>query len=297
MMTKLKKVQARHYEVKNGVEGVSVILHKMSDEVKQLGMLAAGYLGFEFLATQITGILRGAGRLSDQLADVRRVGGLTAFEAQNLNSQLSKLDTRTSTSGLREIAIIAGKLGVAKDDILGFVQATDKLVVAMGDELGNADQITTELGKILNVFDGTITGDNITKLGNAIVDLANKGVATGGFIVDFTQHMAGLAKTANVTLDASIGLAAGLEESGQRAESSSTAIIKVLGAIGKDVEKFAKAAGKPVEEFSKTLRDKPIEALIQLSEGLVKDKKGNFFAKIASGGPEENRTPVQTHLP
>ena len=190
----LKKVQARHYEVKNGVEGVSVILHKMSDEVKQLGILAAGYLGFEFLATQVTGILRGAGRLSDQLADVRRVAGLTA-------------------------------------------------------------------------------------------------------LVDFTQRMAGLAKTANVTLDASIGLAAGLEESGQRAESSSTAIIKVLGAIGKDVEKFAKAAGKPVEEFSKPLRDKPIEALIQLSEGLVKNKKGNFFAKIASGGPEENRTPVQTHLP
>ena len=47
---------------------------------------------------------------------------------------------------MRDIAIVAGKLGVAKDDIIGFTEATDKLVVALGDELGNADEITTQLG-------------------------------------------------------------------------------------------------------------------------------------------------------
>ncbi len=49
--------------------------------------------------------------------------------------------------------------------------------------------------------------------------MANKGVATGGFIVDFTQRLAGLANTAGLTLDATIGLAAGLEETGQRTEA------------------------------------------------------------------------------
>lgn len=273
----LTKVKDRHYEVKNGVEGIQVFFHKMSDEVKQLGMLAVGYLGFEFISSQFQSIIKGAGKLSDSLADIRRVTGMTAEEVNHLNSALGKVDTRTSTAGLREIAVIAGKLGVAKNDILGFVQATDKLVVALGDELGDADQITTQLGKIIGVFDKgdkKVTGEKLTLIGNAIVDLANKGVASGGFIVDFTQRLAGLAETANLTLPQVMGLAAGLEESGQRSESSSTAIIKVLAQIGKDVPKFAAVAGKSVEEFSKTLKDKPMEAIIQVSEGLTKGKKG-----------------------
>src|SRR6185437_7555529 len=156
---------------------------------KQFGVLAASYLGFQFITTQFQNIIKGAGALSDQLADLRRVSGLTADEALMLNSALGKIDTRTSVTNLRAIALVAGKLGVAKDDIFGFTKAVDRLVVALGDELGNADEITTQLGKILNVFDGKITGDNITHLGNAIVDLANKGVATGGFIVDFAQRL------------------------------------------------------------------------------------------------------------
>lgn len=277
----IKQVENRLYDVKNGVQGFSSFLSKIKDEVKQFGMLAAGYLGFEFLTNQFTNIIQGAGKLSDQLADIRRVTGMTDLEVQSLNKSLTNLNTRTSTSGLREIAIIAGKLGVAKNDILGFVEATDKLVVALGDELGSADQITTQLGKIIGVFDkgdGKVTGEKLTFIGNAIVDLANKGVASGGFIVDFTQRLAGLAKTANVSLDEVMGLAAGLEESGQKAESSSTAIIKVLGDIGKDVPKFAKIAGKSVEEFSETLKNKPIEALIQVSQGLAQGKKS--FAEI-----------------
>lgn len=277
----IKQVENRLYDVKNGVQGFSSFFSKIKDEVKQYGMLAAGYLGFEFLTNQFKNIIQGAGKLSDQLADIRRVTGMTDAEVQSLNKSLSNLNTRTSTSGLREIAIIAGKLGVAKNDILGFVEATDKLVVALGDELGSADQITTQLGKIIGVFDkgdGKVTGEKLTFIGNAIVDLANKGVASGGFIVDFTQRLAGLAKTANVGLDEVMGLAAGLEESGQKAESSSTAIIKVLGDIGKDVPKFAKIAGKSVEEFSQTLKDKPIEALIQVSQGLAQGKQS--FAEI-----------------
>lgn len=270
----IKKVENRLYDVKNGVQGFSSFFSKIKDEVKQFGTVAAAYLGFQFLTNQFRNIINGAAKMSDQIADIRRVTGLTAFEVENLNSQLSRLDTRTSTSGLREIAIIAGKLGVAKNDILGFTVAVDKLVVALGDELGNADQITTELGKILNVFDGQVTGENITYLGNAIVDLANKGVASGGFIVDFTQRLAGLAGTANLTLDAAIGLAAALEETGQRTESSSTAIINLLGQLGNDVDTFAKAAGKDVKEFAKTIEERPVEALLQLAEGVVKNKKG-----------------------
>ncbi len=280
----IKEVENRLYDVRNGVQGFASFFSKIKDEVKQFGALALGALGFQFLTSQFQNIIKGAGKLSDQLADLRRVAGLTAEEATNLNSKLSKIDTRTAVGSLRDIAIIAGKLGVAKGDIFGFTEAVDKLVVSLGDELGNADQITTQLGKILNVFDGKVNGDNITKLGNAFVTLANAGVATGGFIAEFDQRLSGTAKSAGISLGALTGLGAGLEELGNRVESSSTAIQKLVTTIGQDVPKAAKIAGaKSAEEiakFAEIFAKRPEEAIIQFGEGLTKNK--NSFAEIAT---------------
>jgi TP901 family phage tail tape measure protein len=293
----IAKVEKRLYDVKNGVQGFASTFSKVSAEIKQFTVLAAGAMALQFVVTQFKNVISGGAKLSNQLADIRRVTGLTAEEVEELNKQLNKLNTTTSGEGLRQIAIIAGKLGIAKQDIFGFTAAVDKLVVSLGDELGDADQITTQLGKIINVFDktGKVTGDNILRAGNALVSLANSGVASGAFIVDFTQRLAGLAKTANLSIEASFGLGAALEELGQRSESSSTAIIKVLGSIGKDVPKFAKIAGMSVEAFTEILRKSPEEALIRLSEALVKGKVGfDEISKAFDAAGEDGARVVTT---
>lgn len=280
LQTQINAVNSRLYDVRNGTTGLASVFSKLGDSVKQFGVLAAGYLGFQFITSQFQNIIQGAGKLSDQLADLRRVAGLTAEEATNLNSALGKIDTRTSVTNLRDIATIAGKLGVAKEDIFGFTKAVDQLVVSLGDELGSADEITTSLGKILNVFDGKITGDNITKLGNAFVELANTGAATGGFIADFDQRLSGMAKAAGIGLGALSGLGAGLEEMGSRVESSTTAIQKLLVSIASDIPKAAKIAGESTEEFDKLFKTDPTEALLRFSQGLVKDKQS--FAEVTA---------------
>jgi TP901 family phage tail tape measure protein len=280
----IKLVENRLYEVRNGVQGFASFFSKIKDEVKQFGMMAAAYLGFQFISSQFRNIIGSAGKLSDSLADLRRVSGLTAEEVDRLNKRFGELDTRTSTDKLREIAIIAGKLGVAKADIYGFTAAVDQLVVALGDELGDADQITTQLGKILNVFDGKVDADNISRLGNSFVVLANAGVASGGFIADFTQRVSGIAKSANLSLGSTVGLAAGLEELGQRSESSSTAIQKLLSTIASDLPKAAKIAGAKtsaeIQQFANDFATKPQEALVKFAEGLTKNKTS--FAEVAS---------------
>lgn len=280
LQNQINAVNKRLYEVKNGVFGFGASMHKVKAEIKQFGMLALSYLGFEFITDSFKQIIQGAGKLSDQLADLQRVAGLTATEANNLNQGLRALDTRTSGESLRQIAIIAGKLGVAKNDILDFTKAVDMLVVSLGDELGDADQITTQLGKILNVFDGEVNGKNITSLGNAVVELANAGVASGGFITDFAQRVAGIAKASNLSLGATVGLAAGFEELGLRSESSSTALQKLLSTIATDTPKAAKIAGMPLAEFNKLFAEAPQQALIKYAQGLVKNKQS--FSEIAT---------------
>lgn len=278
---KIKEVETRLYDVRNGVFGFRSTLSKIGDSVKQFGVLAAGYLGFEFVMDSFKNIIGNAGKVSDKLADVRRVTGLSNEAVKELHKSFREFDTRTATSQLLDYAKIAGKLGIASDDIGDFVKATDMLVTAMGDELGDADAITENIGKIINIYDkgAKITGERTMQIGNAIIDLANKGVASGSFIVDFTKRLAGIANTANVSLQESIGLAAGLEELGQTSETSSTAVTQLITKVGQDLPKYAKLAGKDLKEFAETMKASPVEALLQLAEGLTKNKSG--FAEIA----------------
>lgn len=278
-------------EVREEINGVGGAFNKIKQELGSLGTLAAGYLGFQFVSAQFQNIILSNAKLSDSLADLRRVTGLTEQGVLNLDASLGKLDTRTSKSGLREIGVIAGKLGVAKNDILEFVEATDKLVVALGDELGNADQVTTQLGKILNVFDGEVNGDNITRLGNAMVKLANDGVASAGFIADFTQRVSGVAKTANLSLGSTLALAAGLEELGARSESSATAIQQLLLSISQDLPAAAAIAKVPLEDFTKLFAQAPEQALLKYTAGLVKNKEAfsEVSASLKSAGEEGAR--------
>lgn len=289
-------VVARQSEVQAGMFGMKNAAISSFSSIKQnITSLIGSYIGFQAIVGGIKSLISGSIKLSDQLSDLRRVAGLTAVEADNLNHALLQIDTRTSGQGLLSIAIIAGKLGVAKGELLSFTEAVDKLVVTLGDELGDADQITSQLGKILNVFDGKVTGENISHLGNSIVDLANKGVATGGFIVDFTQRVSGIAKASGLSLGATVGLAAGLESLGLRSESSSTAIQKLLTTIGSNIPKAAKVAGVPLKEFNELFASKPQEALIRYAEGLVKNKKS--FSEITAGfkdAGEEGARIVQT---
>ena len=81
----IETVEKRLYDVKNGVTGFSSVLSKVSGHIKQFGVLATAYLGFQFITSQFTNIIQGAGKLSGQLADLRRVAGLTATEAEYLN--------------------------------------------------------------------------------------------------------------------------------------------------------------------------------------------------------------------
>lgn len=291
----LTEVKNRIYEVKTGTSGFGATLHKLKDELKGVGMAAIAYLGFQFVTDSFRKIIKGTAKVTDELSDLRRVTGMTAIEANNLNKSLGTMDTRTNNSGLRKIAIIAGKLGVAKDQILDFTKAVDMLVVSLGDELGDADTITTQLGKILNVFDGKVTGDNISKLGNAIVELANAGVASGGFITDFAQRVSGIAKASNLSLGSTVGLAAGFEELGLRSESSSTALQKLLSTIAGDIPTAARIANMNVAEFNELFSKSPQEALIKYAEGLTKNKKS--FSEITASfkdAGEEGARVVQT---
>jgi hypothetical protein len=95
-----------------------------------------------FAKNKIQSLVKDNLALSDSMAQVQKVTGLTSEEVKKLNVNLGKMDTRSSIEQLNELAYSAGKMGLGKYGVSGiqeFVNAANQLQVALGDDLGALD--------------------------------------------------------------------------------------------------------------------------------------------------------------
>lgn len=210
----------------------------------------------------------------DQLANVQKTVGTTAEETSALGDELLNLSesTRTSIGELTEIATVGGQFGIAKDDIVGFTDAIDTLNVALGDEfMGGAEQITTEIGGLRNIFQD-VQSDNIQEdileIGNAINVLGAEGAATGPVVADFASRIGGLAGPLGVSAGDILGMSATLQELQVNAERGGSSVGRILQGMAKDTGAFASVAGMELREFEKLLNEDINSAFIKVMEGL-----------------------------
>lgn len=216
--------------------------------------------------------------LSDSMAAVRRTTGMTQDEVYALNETLRGFNTRTAQASLLDLAHVAGKLGIAKDEIAGFVKAADMIGVALGKDIGNNEEAINQLGRIVKIFnidaDGVGMEKALLKVGSALKDLGNASVAEEQNILDFTKRLGGIASAAKVPIDKIMGLAATYDILGQTMEVSSTATSQIWIAMVQKTEKFARIAGMSVKDFTDLMRKDFNEAFIAFVEGLQKNSGG-----------------------
>src|SRR5690606_20390307 len=91
----------------------------------------------------------------DKIADAQKKTGLLREDVIDVNKELQKIDTRTSTMELLNLAVIAGKLGNdSKDDIIEFVKAADQIRVSLSEDLGgDIEDSIRSVGKLVDIFD------------------------------------------------------------------------------------------------------------------------------------------------
>lgn len=266
-------------DLQNDVKGVGGVFQSIGKEIKGFGVLAAGYLGFDWLASSVSGIIKNNAALSDSLADIRKTTGMTEAEARKLNTSFGQIDTRTAAKELRNIAIVGGQLGIAKGDIFGFTVAVDKMNVALGDEFtGGAEEVTKAMGGLRNVFTDIKTDkvdQDLLHIGNAINELASSGAATGPVVSDFANRIGGVGITLGLTSGQVLGLSATLQELNVSTERGGTAVTKILQKMTTNTAEFAKVAGIPVKEFTEMVNKDLYGAFVKVVEG---SKKGNVSA-------------------
>lgn len=270
----LQQVERQMGSLNRTIEGTTGFWKGLSAQVKQFGVLAASYLGFQAIVGQAQNIIRHNAELSDSLADVRQTTGLTEIEVQKLSRSLKQIDTRTATKELLDIAKVAGQFGVPTDQILSFTKAINKSTVVLKSEFkGGAEEITTTLTKMRNVLNDIKTdniADDLLKLGNAEIVLAQTGASTAPVISDFTNRIGGMAGPLGLATDKILGISATLEETGVTAERGGTAIGRIFQKMITNSQEFAKVAGVPLKEFQHLIDTDIYGAFIKFVEGSTK---------------------------
>ena len=230
----MKKLKTEIEEVQGQSSGLMKI---WKTAVRNIATYIGVFAGFNMVKSKIMEVAKSNLELSDSMAQVQKVTGLTRKEVDQLNVSFAKLDTRTSLKDLNELAYSAGKMGLGKygvEGIQGFVNATNQLQVALGDDLGNSvDEAITPLAKLAENL-GLIKSMGVEKammaIGSSINELSQTTTAVGANIVDFARRVQPAAQMINLTGDQILALGSAADSFGVSSEIAATAFTKFLAA-------------------------------------------------------------------
>lgn len=243
---------------------------------KNWGAIVQGWAALTGLTQTVRMCTDAFASMEDVMANTRKYTGQTDEQVRELNEDFKKMDTRSSREQLNELAGAAGRLGItSKEGIEEFVDAADKISVALGDDLG--DKAVDQIGKLTMAFGEDqrmgLRGAMLAT-GSAINELAQNSPAQANYLVEFTARVAGIGKQFGLTQTQIMGFGAVLDENMQKDEMAATAFSQLLTKMTTNTKKFANIAGIEVGKFSKMLKEDANGAVLTLLESLK--KKGDF---------------------
>ncbi len=296
-LAQIEMVRNRLNELRQGADGAGQGIMNAGDKLtRYIGALVAGGASLVSVWTGIKAVSEEYLKFDDILADVMKTTNLTRGGVEQLNGELEKIQTRTSQEDLLGISRIAGKLGYTEiSEITEFVEANNKIIVALNEDLGgNVEETINKIGKLVDIFklkDLYTTEDAFLKVGSAINALGMASTANEGYMVEFSRRMAGVAPLAGVTIEQILGLGATLDQLGQTEEVSSTALSKLFIKMSSDAETYSKYAGMSITDFKKLLEEDFMGAFVKVMKGVKTNSNGinELAATLGDLGEDSGR--------
>jgi len=254
------------------LEGVSQdVVKKVEKQFDNFNIGQNLAIGGAVLAAPFAHAITTAIKYDDKLADIAKTTGLAGVELANLEKIIASLDTRTSLTELYDIAKIGGSLGVATNELGGFVKAADQLAVALGDEFGGGvENITKVVGTIKDLSKetkGLTQEEGLTRIGSIINELGASGRVNGAYIGDFATRILQLGSIAP-SLNNTMALGATLGELGVTSEIAASGLSNVLLVAGENAAIYAKQLKMPVTAFRELYQNSPEQVILKLAESM-----------------------------
>lgn len=198
--------------------------------------------------------------------------------------QLLGREIPIATNDLAEMVAAGARMGVAKDELIGFTRTAAMMASAFDLP---AAELADQMGKIAGLF--KIPIPNIGELADTINYLDDNAISKGQDIIDFLTRTGGVAGSVKVTGKEMAALGSTLLTLGERSETASTAtnaLFQKLAAADKGTKKF-KAA---MEEIGLSTA--------QVQKGMQVDAQGTILQVIEAVNklPAEKRLGVLVEL-
>lgn len=220
------------------------------------------------VAKQVEGARDESGKLTQVYYDMAR------------QIQLLGRETPISTNQIAEMVAAGARMGVAKDELIGFTRTASMMASAFDLPAG---QLAEQMGKIAGLF--KIPIPNIGQLADTINYLDDNAISKGSDIIDFLTRTGGVAGSVKVTGQEMAALGSTLLTLGERSETASTATNALF-------QKFA-AADKGTKKFKSALSEIGLSAA-EVQKGMQVDAQGTILKVLDAVNkmPAEKRTGV-----
>jgi TP901 family phage tail tape measure protein len=183
-------------------------------------------------------------------------GNLTPkFQAMKKEIQMLGRELPTSTNNIAEMVAAGLRMGVAEDEVIGFVRSTAAMSTAF--ELPEAE-LAESMGKIAGLYKIPIPA--IGDLADSINYLDDNAIAKGGDIIEFLKRTGGVAGAVKVTGKEMTALGSTLLTMGESTETAGTsvnAMFAKLASATKGTGKFKSAmseVGLSVDKVQKGMQ-------------------------------------------
>lgn len=271
----LKKRQQDVKTLQAQIDKLTGSVHKQggawNTALKNLTAYVGMFSAFNMLKEKLSEIINLNFKLSDQLADIRKVSGWAMSDVNELSKRLAKIDTRNTIQQMNDLAYQGAKLGIGKygvDGLTRFAEATSQIRMALHEDMG--DESIAQLAKMAEVMhdmDNMGVSKALLASGSAIFKLSATTTSTGENIMEFSKRLLGLGRTADLTTPQILALGSAADTMALMPEVASTAFNKFITVLQSKYGQVAKAVGMNQERLKSLLdQHKTMDAIVEVLE-------------------------------
>lgn len=250
--------------------------------IKNITAYVGVFGAFNFIKGKVMSVYQSNLKLSDSLADIRKVSGLTSEEINKLYSNISKIDSRNTIETLNKLAYTGAKLGIGQNygvqGLTGFVRAAEQVQMALGEDLGEeALPALAKLTEVMNLIPRYGVEQAMQKSASAIFQLGATSTATGKNIVEFSKRLMGLANVSRVSADELLAIGSAADAMGLMPEVAATAFNKLFTSIQKGHNMIEKSLGLVQGSINENFaKGQTIKSIVDIFDAM--NKRGNMNA-------------------
>lgn len=206
------------------------------------------------------------------MANVRKTTNMSNEEIEKLARSAQNLSTKQPVTAetLLNIEALGAQLGVAHDRLESFAEVTSGLDIATNMNFETAGKQMAQFANITKM-----SQDQFKNYGSTIVDLGNHLATTEADISNMALRLAGAGTAAKFSQADILGMSGAMSSLGIKAEAGGSAMTRIIQDISKNVangsdvvEEYARVAGMSADQFSDAWKNRPMEAIEALVEGL-----------------------------